>query len=123
MAQNIIDIGAAANDGTGEPLRQAFEAVNNNFTQIFAAGPVDSNVVISGNTITGCGTDGIALNAANKNAVTGNVCTTNSNYGLRVVANSADVAVVGNMLLGNTVGSIGNSAGLTGASVNANNVV
>ena len=51
MAQEIIDVGGEANDGTGEPLRQAFEAVNNNFSQIFSAGPVDSNIVISGNTI------------------------------------------------------------------------
>ena len=52
MAQQIIDIGAAANDGTGEPLRDAFTAVNENFTEIYTAGPVGSNVVISGNTIT-----------------------------------------------------------------------
>jgi hypothetical protein len=51
MTQNIIDVGAAANDGTGDPLRNAFQAVNNNFTQIFTAGPVDSNIQISGNTI------------------------------------------------------------------------
>lgn len=51
MAQQIIDIGADANDGTGEPLREAFEAVNSNFTEIYAAGPVGSNVVIANNTI------------------------------------------------------------------------
>ena len=57
MAQQIIDIGQVANDGTGEPLRQAFQAVNDNFTEIYAAGPVDSNVVISGNTISVTGTN------------------------------------------------------------------
>jgi hypothetical protein len=55
--------------------------------------------------------------------VSGNVCTLNGNFGLRVVSVSADVAVVGNMFLGNTSGSIGSAANLTGASVNANNVV
>jgi hypothetical protein len=40
MAQQIIDTGAAANDGTGEPLRDAFTAVNENFTEIYTAGPV-----------------------------------------------------------------------------------
>jgi hypothetical protein len=52
MTQQIIDVGAAANDGTGEPLRTAFEAVNSNFTEIYTAGPVGSNVQIANNTIT-----------------------------------------------------------------------
>lgn len=52
MTQQIIDVGAAANDGTGEPLRNAFTAVNDNFTQIWASGPVGSQVQISGNVIT-----------------------------------------------------------------------
>lgn len=51
MTQQIIDIGADANDGTGEPLRQAFQAVNDNFSNIWAAGPVDSQVVISNNVV------------------------------------------------------------------------
>jgi hypothetical protein len=61
MTQQIIDTGAAANDGTGEPLRDAFTAVNENFTEIYNAGPVGSNVVISGNTI--------AVNGVNNNLV------------------------------------------------------
>lgn len=52
MAQQIINTGANANDGTGEPLREAFTAVNENFTEIYTAGPVGSNVRIAGNTIT-----------------------------------------------------------------------
>ena len=51
MTQQIINTGAVANDGTGESLRTAFDAVNNNFSQIWAAGPVDSNVVIANNVI------------------------------------------------------------------------
>jgi len=52
MTQQIINTGAVANDGTGESLRAAFDAVNNNFSQIWAAGPVSSNVVIRGNIVT-----------------------------------------------------------------------
>ena len=57
MAQQIIDTGNVANDGTGESLRSAFTAVNENFTEIYTAGPVGSNVVISGNVITVTGTN------------------------------------------------------------------
>ena len=52
MAQQIINTGANANDGTGEPLREAFTAVNDNFTEIYTAGPVGTDVRIVGNTIT-----------------------------------------------------------------------
>ncbi len=65
MAQQIIDTGAAANDGTGEPLRDAFTAVNENFTEVYAAGPVGSNVVISGNTITVTGVNNNLVLRAN----------------------------------------------------------
>jgi hypothetical protein len=65
MAQQIIDTGAAANDGTGEPLRDAFTAVNENFTEIYTAGPVGSNVVISGNTITVSGVNNNLVLRAN----------------------------------------------------------
>ncbi len=52
MAQQIINTGAVANDGTGESLRDAFNAVNDNFSNIWAQGPVDSQVVISNNLVT-----------------------------------------------------------------------
>jgi hypothetical protein len=52
MAQQIINIGVSPDDGTGEPLRDAFQAVNDNFTEIYNAGPVGSNIQINGNVIT-----------------------------------------------------------------------
>ena len=52
MSQIIIDIGAAPDDGLGTPLRTAFSDINLMFTEIYAAGPVGSNVAIANNTIT-----------------------------------------------------------------------
>lgn len=52
MTQQIINVGLVANDGTGEALRDAFVAVNDNFSEVYAAGPVGSNVRIANNTIT-----------------------------------------------------------------------
>lgn len=34
--QEIINIGALPNDGTGDPLRVAFDKINNNFSNLFA---------------------------------------------------------------------------------------
>ena len=44
MAQQTINIGTVANDGTGDPLRTAFDKVNDNFTELYAddAGDVNS---------------------------------------------------------------------------------
>jgi len=44
MAQQTINIGTVANDGTGDPLRTAFDKVNDNFTELYNddAGDVDS---------------------------------------------------------------------------------
>jgi uncharacterized ubiquitin-like protein YukD len=37
MAQQTINVGASANDGTGSPLRTAFQYTNSNFTELYAA--------------------------------------------------------------------------------------
>lgn len=39
MTQEVIDTGALPNDGTGDPLRQAFDKINNNFANLFALAP------------------------------------------------------------------------------------
>jgi hypothetical protein len=36
MAKQTIGIGSAANDGTGDPLRTAFDKTNDNFNEIYA---------------------------------------------------------------------------------------
>ena len=38
MTQQLINIGTAANDGTGDPLRTALNKVNLNFTELYAGG-------------------------------------------------------------------------------------
>ena len=35
MAQQTINIGSAANDGTGDPLRTAFDKINDNFSELY----------------------------------------------------------------------------------------
>jgi hypothetical protein len=55
MSQQTINVGAAPNDGTGTPLRTAFQYTNSNFTELYTAvGPSGNNIVVPGNaTITG----------------------------------------------------------------------
>ena len=42
MTQQIIDIGSAPNDGTGDTIREAFDKVNDNFTELYAGAGADS---------------------------------------------------------------------------------
>jgi hypothetical protein len=65
MTQYVINIGALPNDGTGDPLRTAFNETNLNFNQVFAAGPVLSNVRIANNTISTITTNGNLILAPN----------------------------------------------------------
>lgn len=91
MAKITIDVGTAADDGTGDPLRTAFVAVNTNFTEVYTAGPVGSNVRITNNSIITTNTNGnlvLAPNGVGK--VTANV---------DIVPNTANVRNLGSSTL------------------------
>jgi len=55
MSQQTINVGAAPNDGTGTPLRTAFQYCNSNFSELYTAtGPSGNNITVPGNaSITG----------------------------------------------------------------------
>ncbi len=74
MAQQSINVGTSANDGTGDPLRTAFNKINSNFTELYGTSAFDTQVTISGNSISanesnadlvlnGSGTGGIVTGA------------------------------------------------------------
>ncbi len=54
MAQEIINVGTTANDGTGDKVRNAFIKVNNNFTEIYDEG--GANITVN-NPVTSTETD------------------------------------------------------------------
>lgn len=58
MSQNIINYGATPNDGEGDQLRTAFIKTEDNFDQLWAAGPVGSNIKITGGNIVVQNTNG-----------------------------------------------------------------
>ena len=65
MAKQTINIGTTANDGTGDPLRDAFDKCNDNFTELYTDDAGDVGSIIAGT--------GVSVNQA-----TGNVTVTNS---------------------------------------------
>jgi len=67
--QQVIDYGNTANDGQGDPLRDAFIKVDDNFANIWDAGPVGSNIQIVNNTIGVTNTNGNLILAPNGTGV------------------------------------------------------
>jgi len=56
MAKQTVNIGAAPNDGSGDPIRIAFNKINQNFTEVYDKIPEDisdltdtTNILFSGN--------------------------------------------------------------------------
>lgn len=56
MARQIINIGTNANDGTGDPLRTAFDKINDNFVELYGAdnnlNTLDANLDVNNYVIT-----------------------------------------------------------------------
>ena len=51
MAQKIIDVGSAGNDGTGDTLRAAMQKVNTMFTEVYASSLFNDSISLVGNNI------------------------------------------------------------------------
>lgn len=58
MAQQVINIGGTANDGTGDPLRTSFTKCNQNFAELYAKSAAGSNLDISNNQIEATNSNG-----------------------------------------------------------------
>jgi hypothetical protein len=41
MAKQLINIGTSANKGDGDPLRTAFDKINDNFNELYASTTLD----------------------------------------------------------------------------------
>ncbi|NDB57513.1 hypothetical protein EB001_03610 [bacterium] len=136
MVQEVINVGAFGNDGTGDPLRTAYIKTNNNFSQIFGnlnssdvyqthtAGanltlaPGSANVVVANN-------GAIVANATNfttmyaNNATFNGQITTNTTYpiigNLSGVASSATLATTA--VYATTAGTAVNAQNFSGNSL------
>jgi hypothetical protein len=111
MAQQTINIGAAANDGTGDPIRDAFDKVNDNFTELYTdkaplASPTFTGAPAAPTAAGGTNTTQIATTAfvtsAVSTAVTGLLdfkgntdCSANPNYPAASKGDAYYVSVAG----------------------------
>tara|TARA_B110000879_G_scaffold67439_1_gene94430 strand:- start:1431 stop:2954 length:1524 start_codon:yes stop_codon:yes gene_type:complete len=110
MAKQVINIGQTANDSTGDPLRSAFDKINDNFTELYDDDAGDVGSIIAG-------TD-ISVDQA-----TGNVTVTNTAPDQTVtLTEGANVTITGTypnftIASDDVVGSVTSVNGQTGVAV------
>lgn len=63
MAKTVINVGSAANDGTGDPLRTAFQSTNSNFNEVYSFLGDGSSLAFSGDATLSSGTVTISNDA------------------------------------------------------------
>ena len=129
MAQQIIDVGANANDGTGDSLYEAGNKINSNFTELFAKASVDADIKFFGNNITSrlsnadidvhpSGTGSVLFPAIRLND--NNIEALRTNDNLRISANgSGRVVVAGIGISGTSIYAVDSSS----VNINENVVV
>ena len=120
MARTNIDVGSNANDGTGDDLRSAFISVNANFTELYAASPVSSQITIEGNQITTASSNAdLVIGASGTGAIVfpaitindNNITGTRSNENLVISASGTGNIILGALKInGTTISSDDSSA-------------
>ena len=151
MARQTIDIGTNNNDGTGDKLRDAMRKVNENFAELYGQSAAETNLSISGNSISvdntngdltlepnGSGelliTTGATFNTSEqplghvivKSADGNNVLTVNTQYknvGVNTTANNQGLSVSGNLVTDGTSSTFNSNMTLGGDTTNTINFV
>ena len=84
MAQQTLNIGTTANDGTGDTLRVAMDKVNDNFDEIYASPIISDHITITGNEIRANRTnDDLVLEPSGTGIVTAPALTVDSNINIK----------------------------------------
>ena len=113
MAKQTINIGSSANDGTGDPLRTAFNKINANFNELYGATAEANDIIedtspqlggdldLNGNKITTArSNENIVLDPAGTGTIELNA---NTNVTGTITA-TGDIFANGNINLGNASG-------------------
>jgi len=104
MAQELINIGVTADDGTGDTIRGAGIKINNNFTELFARSSVTGDFTLEGNNITLTSSNAdIEIGAAGTGSVVfpaikfndNNIEGTRTNEDIKLVPNGSGKVVIG----------------------------
>lgn len=107
--RQVINVGAAPNDGTGDTLRDSMIYVNENFAELYSNAYVNTNITVGNNSVN---------TIINSTAISVNVVSSNSriivgNSSVNTVANSTNITT-------NTANIVSNTLTLGTSTVAAN---
>jgi hypothetical protein len=115
MAKQTINIGSAANDGTGDPLRTAMDKINDNFDEIYGVYQA-TGTISSGNTTTNTS----IANTAGLFSGNSTVTTVANSTVIRVANSTSSVNVTsGTVLVGSNVALNTSAVFIGNATVNS----
>ncbi len=147
MAQQLINIGTTANDGTGDNLRTAFDKINDNFTEVYTNAQtaievsadttpqLGGNLDVNGRSIVSTSNGNITINPngtgsvildnlrVNDRTISSNVTNTqlvlrgNGTQGVNILSAVINTGTVDNVVIGGTTAAAGT---FTDASVTGN---
>jgi len=104
LAKQTINIGAAPNDGTGDPIRDAFSKVNDNFTEIYTSYVASGGATVGNSTVNTVisNTGGLVVSNSTVNTVANSSVIKIGNSTANATMTSTQVSVFGNTSIGNT---------------------
>ena len=116
MAKQVINIGTTANDNTGDPIRDAFDKVNDNFTELYTddAGDVNS-ITATAPIVRDSATGAVTISLANAGVTLAKIQNVAANSLLVRDANSSGVLT--EKALATTQILIGDGTGMTAAAL------
>lgn len=120
MAKQTVNIGATPNDGTGDPIRDAFDKVNQNFDELYTSYVASGQVSVGNSTVNTVisNTGGLVTSNSTVSTVANTSNIKLGNTTANVLINSTSFNVIGSNTIGN--GSVNSTAVAVGnSSVNA----
>ena len=95
MAKQTINIGSAANDGTGDPLRTAMDKINDNFDEVYSSYVATGSITVGNSTVNTVvsNTGGFTSGNTTSNVVANSSIIKIGNSSINATANSSTLLV------------------------------
>ena len=136
MAKQTINIGAAANDGTGDPLRTAMDKINDNFDEVYSSYVASGTITVGNSTVNSVisNTGGFISGNNTSNVIANSSLIKIGNSSINITANSSTLVASNStikvsvnssiVLVGNsTVNSVVNSSSISFVNSTSSSVI
>jgi hypothetical protein len=105
LAKQTINIGSAANDGTGDPIRDAFDKVNDNFDELYSSYVATGAVTVGNATVNSVisNTGGLVVSNSTVSTVANSSTFKIGNTTANATLTATQLGVSGNSIIGTAV--------------------